>query len=208
MANYAVWKKRLKPLISFFFRPRAVGTENVPETGPVILAPNHFSLTDPLITAIMVDRDITFMAKASLFKVPVLGWFMRSIGAVPLKRDGSDFSALRTVLAELKKGKVVAIFPQGRRYKGRKPKAEDLKDGVGFMSMVAKAPVVPVGIYTKRYRGAFFKKNYLSYGEAVRPWETVERDHDSAHKASVMILDRICSEVENAEKLAAEEKKK
>ena len=54
----------------------------------------------------------------------------------------------------------------------------------------------------------FFKKNYLSYGEAVRPWETVERDHDSAHNASVMILDRICSEVENAEKLAAEEKKK
>ena len=79
----------LAPFIRFFFPRRVVGLENLPEGG-AILCPNHASFWDPFVVAMAlpVDSRLTVMAKDELFHYPVVGWFLRKVGAFPVKRGG------------------------------------------------------------------------------------------------------------------------
>ena len=109
----------IAPLISLLFKLEIEGAENLPREGAYVLAPNHYSESDPLAVALAVwkaGRAPRFMAKESLIRVPVLGWILRITGMVPVARSSSAASARRTLetsetLVDLGRG--VIVYPEG-----------------------------------------------------------------------------------------------
>lgn len=118
---------------------RVTGLENVPETGPVIFAGNHVSNLDGPMLAVAVSarRWPQFLGKIELFRVPVLGWYLRGVGVRPLDRSRGDLGALRAAEQILKEGGSLVMFPQGTRG------GTTAKAGVGFLAKRAGALVIP-----------------------------------------------------------------
>ncbi|MBV6458703.1 MAG: hypothetical protein HONBIEJF_01839 [Fimbriimonadaceae bacterium] len=123
---------------------RTTGRENVPPDGPLIVAPVHFSNLDPPVVACAVVREISFMAKEELFKVPILGPWIRSLRAFPLKRGGQDMEALRKAISLLEEGKALLVFPEGTRGDG--VNLGKLNTGIAVMAKRTGAKVLPIGI--------------------------------------------------------------
>jgi 1-acyl-sn-glycerol-3-phosphate acyltransferase len=131
--------------LSFLFFPRTVkGWENIPSKGPYILVSNHISNLDPPILGISTPRRLHFMAKAELFKNPLVGWWLKKLWAFPIKRGESDFGALKATLKFLKEGYPVLLFPEGTRRMDDKPIPPQA--GVGLVAIKSQAPIVPVFI--------------------------------------------------------------
>ncbi|MEN6372834.1 MAG: lysophospholipid acyltransferase family protein [Armatimonadota bacterium] len=127
-----------------FGRWRVSGQENVPMEGAVILAPNHVSYADPPAAGCGIFRQVHYMAKIELFKIPILGALIRGVGTFPVKQNTADRAAIRQALELLGKGKVVCIFPEGARsLDGKLMKAQA---GLGMIALKSKAPVVPVAL--------------------------------------------------------------
>ncbi|MDD4004024.1 MAG: lysophospholipid acyltransferase family protein [Elusimicrobiaceae bacterium] len=130
------------------YRLKTDGLENIPQTGSVIIACNHFSDADPValdITVLRV-RPPRFVAKKELFSVPLLGRALRQVRAIPVDRynpDG-DLNALRSTINGLAKGDCMIIFPQGTRSKNGR--IAEPKSGVGFIACRSGAQVVPARI--------------------------------------------------------------
>ena len=128
-------------------RVRVEGIEDLPTSGPLIIAANHMSNADPPLIggwlAPALGRRPTFLAKESLFAGP-LGVLIRSLGAEPVKAGGSDIAAYRAAKAILDRGGVVAILPEGTRsFDGILGKP---KPGVSLLATRTGAPVLAVGV--------------------------------------------------------------
>jgi 1-acyl-sn-glycerol-3-phosphate acyltransferase len=119
--------------------------ERVPGVGPVILASNHQSFADPPLIAAGLTRTTRFLARETLFKVPVLGSVIRFMGAYPIDRDGGGASGLRTVLTLLDSGAAVLLFPEGTRSPDGQVQAA--RSGIGLLVIRSTAPVVPVRVF-------------------------------------------------------------
>jgi 1-acyl-sn-glycerol-3-phosphate acyltransferase len=111
---YDVARLVLAPFCMVAFRLRYVGCANVPGSGPVILAPNHFSAMDHFFCGIYLRRRLLFMAKSQLFAGP-LGWILRHGGAFPVRRGKRDEHSMQTALAILAGGEALVIYPEGGR---------------------------------------------------------------------------------------------
>jgi 1-acyl-sn-glycerol-3-phosphate acyltransferase len=134
----------LRGLFRIFFRPHVRGQENIPLCGPVLVAPIHRSNLDFAFTLFISPRKVFFMAKESLFKVPVLGSALIQLGAFPVKRGTADREAMRSAEEVLNAGQALILFPEGTRKCG--PHVEPLHDGAMFIASRTGATVVPVGI--------------------------------------------------------------
>ena len=134
----------LKIICFPIFRIKVKGLENIEETDKVIVCANHKSLLDPIFLAISLPQRIYFMAKKELFDKPFVGGFLKALGAFPVDRFGRDLKALRTSVALVNEGKILGIFPEGTRVK--EVKRENVKDGVAFVALKAKADIMPVEI--------------------------------------------------------------
>jgi 1-acyl-sn-glycerol-3-phosphate acyltransferase len=168
---YRVMWALLRGLYRVFFRGRFFNAERVPAEGAVILASNHVSLLDPPVVAIGVWRPCTFMAKEELFRNPLFGWFIRKLGAFPVKRGSGDRGALRAAFEALEAGKALVMFPEGTRSETGELKEPEL--GVGMIAVRSGAPVVPV--YVRGTRDVLPKSGGLHlsrietvYGEPLR----------------------------------------
>ncbi|CAN5402014.1 hypothetical protein BH09SUM1_BH09SUM1_17380 [soil metagenome] len=131
-----------------FFLLRASGTENIPRTGPLIIAPNHASYLDPTVVAAVVHpyRHIYWLAWQALFKQPVFAALIRSLGAVPVDTAArSDRGAYSASLRVLNAGKAICIFPEGER--GWDGKLLPLQQGVVRLSMATGAAILPFAIH-------------------------------------------------------------
>ncbi len=141
----------LGPLLRLVFRPYVIGLENVPDEGGAILASNHLSFSDSIFLPLVVDRRVTFLAKADYFtgsglKGRLTAGFFRGVGQLPVDRTGGQASeaALNAGLRVLRRGEVLGIYPEGTRspdgrlYRG--------KTGVARMSLEAGVPVLPVAM--------------------------------------------------------------
>jgi glycerol-3-phosphate dehydrogenase (NAD(P)+) len=139
------WPVRMivKPAILIYFRLRRLGREHVPEGG-VILASNHRSFLDPFAIGCSIGPPIFFMAKREMFKNPVLGWILNSMGAFPVRRGESDDESMKTALALLERGSAVVIFPEGTRI--RTGSLQRPKRGVGRLALESGKPVVPIAV--------------------------------------------------------------
>ena len=125
-----------------WFRLRVVGIENVPRAGPVILASNHVSFADPPLVGCALPRGIHFLARKSLFDIPLLGWIIRKLNAVPVDRDGGGGTGLKAILDRLSAGEGILLFPEGTRSPDGKVKPA--RAGIGLTVIKSNAPVVPV----------------------------------------------------------------
>lgn len=137
------------PIVKAIFRPWVIGAENIPPTGGAILASNHLSVADSIFLPLMIERPMTFLAKAEYFtgkglKGWATKWFMKGTGQIPIDRSGGSASeaALNTALQVLGRDDLLGIYPEGTRspdgilYRGR--------TGIARMAMEAKVPVIPV----------------------------------------------------------------
>ena len=130
----------IRPLIA---RLHTVGVENVPRSGPVILALNHIAWIDTPLAALRIPRVTHFMAKAEMFGVPVLGGIMRLLGSFPVRRGEGDRESLRVAERLLSEGEMVVIYPEGHRSGGKLITA---RPGASLIAFRTGAPVVPVAI--------------------------------------------------------------
>ncbi|HEX4046368.1 MAG TPA: lysophospholipid acyltransferase family protein [Elusimicrobiota bacterium] len=122
---------------------KVTGLERVPRSGPLIVAFNHVSLVDgPLLcVAIASSRRPCFLGKQELFRVPGLGWFLRTVGMIPLQRGTADHAAMRAALEILEGGGTIGLAPEGTRVKPGETRAP--KPGVGFLAAKTGARVQP-----------------------------------------------------------------
>jgi 1-acyl-sn-glycerol-3-phosphate acyltransferase len=145
---YWVVKAVLTPILRILFRPWAEGTENVPRTGPAILASNHLSFSDHFFAPLPVPRKVVFLAKSEYFtgrgiKGLFSKAFFRGVGQIPVDRAGGEASerALATGLRVLAGGQLLGIYPEGTRTPdGRLFRG---KTGVARLALEARVPVIP-----------------------------------------------------------------
>lgn len=128
-------------LLKLFFRLQVEGKENIPPEGPVIAAANHVSILDPPALSGCIDRQIYYMAKEELFKNPLLGWVLRTIGTFPVKRGIGDREAIKKALSVLKEGNVLGMFPEGTRKSG------EVQMGIVMMAYRTGAPILPIALF-------------------------------------------------------------
>ena len=118
-----------------------VGRERVPASGGVIIAANHVSYLDIPIVGCSLARRADFLAKAELFRHPVVGGVFRRLGGVPIRREGVDRNALAEVERRLADGHVVVVYPEGTRSPDER--LREPKPGVGMLALRTGVPVVP-----------------------------------------------------------------
>jgi 1-acyl-sn-glycerol-3-phosphate acyltransferase len=148
---YEVMHAIIQPVAKAVWRPTVEGLDNVPPSGPVIVASNHVSFADSLVIPIVAPRKVVFLAKSDYFtgRGPVglvkRGWF-GGLGMIPVDRDDTRaaLASLDIALEVLGRGDAFGIYPEGTRsrdgrlYRGR--------TGVAHLALTSGAPVVPVGL--------------------------------------------------------------
>jgi len=146
-AYWCGWRS-FRTIFSTYFRWRVFHPERVPLTGPIILAPNHASYIDPPLVGSGVRRQISFLARDSIFRVPILAAILRSWEVVPVDRDGGTGRGLKRILQRLDDGGAVILFPEGTR--SRHGDLNPARSGIGLTVIKSGAPVVPVRVFGTR----------------------------------------------------------
>lgn len=144
------WSQRcLGAALTGLCKLETYGNEHVPREGGVLLLSNHVSYLDPFIVGTTARREFYFMARDSIFSVPLLGKLLELHNAYPVKRGTADRRALKYTISLLKEGHAVLIFPEGTRSKdGNLGKA---RDGVSFIIHNADVPAIPVYLAGANY---------------------------------------------------------
>ncbi len=138
------------PFVSLLAKIRVTGREKLPAEGAFVLAPNHYSEFDPLIVAVAVwrlGRAPRFMAKESLFRVPVLGWILRATGMIPVARSSSASAAKQTMSqsAELvEHGRGVIVYPEGTLTRDPDLWPMRGKSGAVRLALAGDIPLIPM----------------------------------------------------------------
>jgi 1-acyl-sn-glycerol-3-phosphate acyltransferase len=142
--TYRVVTALITGLSWILFRPSVEGRENIPLEGPVLIAPIHRSNVDFAFTLFISPRKVFFMAKDSIFRVPILGPLVTHLGAFPVRRGSADRESMSLAEEVLRRGYALVLFPEGTRKEGLS--VQTLHDGAMFVAARTGATVVPVGI--------------------------------------------------------------
>jgi 1-acyl-sn-glycerol-3-phosphate acyltransferase len=134
-----------RTVFKVYFRFRVYDSENVPLSGPVILASNHASYLDPPLVGSGLHRPINYLARESLFRIWPFGWLLRQLNSVPVDRDGGGAAGLRAILDRLLAGGGIILFPEGTRT--RDGNLQPARSGIGLTVIKSAAPVVPVRVF-------------------------------------------------------------
>jgi len=167
----------VEALFRVLFTYDCIGEEKIPATGPAVIASNHPSYLDPILLSLKVRRPIHFMAWDALFKVPLVGAFMRVFGAFPVDvRKGKGREAYEKARSLVESGEVVGIFPEGKRSRtGWLEPA--LREGAARLAWETGAPLVPATI-----AGAY--RAWPHFQSLPRPARIRVRFHDPIDPAS------------------------
>jgi 1-acyl-sn-glycerol-3-phosphate acyltransferase len=143
------------PILHAFGRPRATGLENIPASGPALIASNHLSIIDSVYLPLMISRPVVFPAKAEYFsaKGPIgrlWAAYLRSTKQLEMNRDDtrSATATLEAAAGILRAGELFGFYPEGTRspdgrlYRGR--------SGLGWLVLNTGAPVIPVAMFGTR----------------------------------------------------------
>ena len=202
---YETMAAAVPPVARTVWRPVVEGVENVPLSGPVILASNHLSFADSIVIPVVAPRRVVFLAKAEYFTAPGVkgrvwkAWFT-ALGAVPVSREDtkSAIDSLHTALEVLRRGDALGLYPEGTRsrdgrlYRGR--------TGVAHLALVSGAPIVPVGLHgTDRLQPVGSRlprlvKVTARFGEPITP--AGQYDGVPAGRARREITDRVMDEIQ------------
>jgi 1-acyl-sn-glycerol-3-phosphate acyltransferase len=176
------------------YRLRAIGTENVPASGPVILAPNHFSNMDHFFAGVYIRRRIRFMAKSQLFGAnAVLTYIFSHGGVFPIRRGHHDEEAFMTAHAILRRGGCLLIYAEGGR--SRTGGLGKPRYGVGRLALESGVPVVPTVIHgslgVRSWRKLRFPKVTVRYGEPLRFETFDDPTMEQSQRAAELIFDPV-----------------
>lgn len=159
-----------------YFRGRAFGCENVPETGGVLLACTHQSMLDPAVTAVTVARECHFMARDTLFDYPGFGRLIAHLNAFPVRRGRADLTAVKETLRRLRDGGVVILFPEGTRSRdGSIGRVNPNSLAIAKKAGAAIVPVIIDGSFEAFPRGRRFplpRKVHVNYAQPITVEET------------------------------------
>ena len=151
------------------WRVRAIGVENVPKDGPLVLAPNHFSQMDHFFVGVYLRRKIRFMAKSQLFGPPVLTYIYKHGGVFPIRRGHHDEEAFETVHELLRQGEMLLVYAEGGR--SRSQSLGKPKPGIGRIALESGVPIVPVAIHgserARQWKKLRFPKTTVQFGEPL-----------------------------------------
>jgi 1-acyl-sn-glycerol-3-phosphate acyltransferase len=150
---YGAMKVSVGGPLKMIFRPWVEGLENVPAEGPAILASNHLSFSDSFFLPAVLDRKVTFIAKAEYFTTPgvkgrLTAAFFKGVGQLPVDRSGArgaGEAAIRSGMDVLERGELFGIYPEGTRspdgrlYRGK-------PGGLARVALATGAPVIPVAM--------------------------------------------------------------
>ena len=173
------------------------GWEKVPH-GACIFASNHQSMLDPPLIGSCLPREISFIARRSLFDNPLFGAVIRACNSIPLDRGEADIGAIRIALQALKSGKGLLIFPEGTR--SHDGVIKEAKAGAGLLACKSGVPVVPIhirGANDVLPRNAYFPTGNarvrVRFGEALWPvdYDPGHGHPDRSGEASRRILEAI-----------------
>lgn len=173
---YRFGRALIKLLNLILYNIHVEGEENIPETGGVVLCPNHISNYDPLAVATHMKRQVHFMAKAELYKNFIVRKVLLAVGTIPVDRGKVSLETLKESLRVLKNGEILGIFPEGTRVKNGERKKP--MEGFVVFALKTKSPILPVHIEGEyKFRGKinikFGKPIELNeyYGKKVKPEE-------------------------------------
>jgi 1-acyl-sn-glycerol-3-phosphate acyltransferase len=174
-------------------RARAISVDHVPGSGPVILAPNHFSFMDHFLMGCYIRRKVRFMAKSQLFKPPMQFIYTHG-GVFPVRRGARDEEVFTTAQTILARGGAITMYCEGGRSRSGKL-AEQAKRGIGRLALETGAPVVPIAIHgssrIRNWRRLQLPKVTIQYGPALR-WERVS---DPTRAQQQAVADEVLAEI-------------
>ena len=147
--GYRIVYAILWPILRLCYPCRYIGRERLPE-GAVLICANHSNAVDPILIAFAFGRkkQIHFMAKEELFKNPVFGWLIRSLGAFPVARGKGDTGVIDTAVERLSSGRSLMIFPEGTRV--HEGESVEAKTGAALFATRTGTPMLPVYIQPKK----------------------------------------------------------
>ena len=129
------------------YHVRMTGTERIPAEGGVILVANHESMFDPWLLALATPRPVRYMAKAELWRIPLVGRALDAFGTFPVERGTGDGTAMSRAATLLHEGEVIGIFPQGT---SKQLPARPFHRGAARLALATGAPIVPVRLVGTR----------------------------------------------------------
>jgi len=151
------------------YRVRAIGVENVPKQGPLVLAPNRFSQMDHFFAGVYLRRKIRFMAKSQMFGPPVLTYIYKHGGVFPVRRGHHDEEAIETARILVEQGEMLLVYAEGGR--SRSGELGEPKPGIGRIALETGAPIVPVCIHgserARQWKRLRFPKVTVQFGEPL-----------------------------------------
>ena len=162
----------LRNVFAFWMRYRASGIERLPPGGALFLI-NHQSFLDPLLVGLPLERPVSYLARDTLFPVPVIGWILRNTYVMPIRREAATTESLRESIRRLEQGFYVGVFPEGTR--SQDGTIGELKPGFVALLRRCQVPVVPIGIAGARDvlpRGAMLlrpRRVHVVFGEPIPP---------------------------------------
>jgi len=183
------------PIYKFVFKGHLIGRENIPQKDSFILVSNHGSLLDPPLLGHAIGRNIAFMAKAELFKIPFLGFIIKACGAYPVKRGIADKNTIKSACKKLSNDNCIGIFIDGTRQKNglvNKP-----KQGAALLAFKNQKLLLPVAIVNShrlikfKFCIPFFAKIVIKVGKPIQPPQSSSRD--DLHSVTMLLKDRINS---------------
>src|SRR5919197_3788491 len=176
------------------YRFRAIGVDHVPQRGSVILAPNHFSFFDHFFIAMLLRREVQFMAKSQLFRPPLLDFILSHGGTFPVRRGQKDEEAFITAHSILDRGGTVLMYAEGGR--SRSKRLGQPKPGLGRLVLESGAPVVPIAIHGSQHvreakRGRISPKVTVQYGQPIAYEQVEHPTREQAQAVATEVFARV-----------------
>lgn len=142
-----LWRILLRPVRLFcssWIRVRIHGQEQIDNDRGGLFLINHQSFVDPILVAVMLTRPVSYLARDSLFRIPILGWILRHTHVIPISREAARGGSIRAAIEQMEAGFLVGMFPEGTRSSD-----DDVHHfRPGFIAIVRRTtqPIYPVGI--------------------------------------------------------------
>jgi 1-acyl-sn-glycerol-3-phosphate acyltransferase len=175
---------------------KVVGTENVPRQGAAIIVCNHLSLVDPFVVGFGANRLVNFMGKEELFRVPVLGFLIRKVGAFPVDRARRDPASMRVAFSVLKGGELLGMFPEGTR--STTGQMLEMRAGAVRLASRTRTPIIPAAVIRTNHAlppGKFIRPARIGihFGEPFELTELYEKpkDEELIERALALLKERI-----------------
>lgn len=185
-----------------YFRAQSFDAEKVPLEGRLILAGNHASFLDPPLIGCMIRRPVYFLARKSLFNLPVIRRSLRGMNAIPVDRDGRSGAGLKVALKTIEREQCLVLFPEGTRSLdgARQP----VKSGLGMMVVKTKCRVSPARVsgtleaYGRTLKFPRPKKVFVHYGDLLDFTDLIEEAQSADNQRQKEIYQEISDTIMDA----------